>query len=209
MMKTNIDDLTSDELLKVIRKRKLKTGENLKPAIKAVSTQTVEDHLLSAGIKPTCPKCGSVEHKQNGLTAKGTHRFKYKCGKTFTLLTDTIFDSLSYSWDEWVGFVESAINFNAIQNASSNYEDCQSKVHPKNADMWLVRMRIYQAMTLMPIPQLSGNIQMDEKYFREAQKGSDRVIDFFNPQKTRFSRMGGRPAIANYPKKIFQKTRTL
>ena len=48
-----------------------------------------------------CPQCGYVEKVKYAKTSKGTIRYQCKdCKKTYTALTDTIFEGISYTWDE-------------------------------------------------------------------------------------------------------------
>ena len=54
----------------------------------------------------TCRICGSTRIVKNGKSDNGVIRFKCKdCGKRFTAITNTIFDSHKIPISEWIGFL--------------------------------------------------------------------------------------------------------
>lgn len=49
---------------------------------------------------------------------------------------------------------------------------------------WLMMQKIRHTLADMPMPRLSGIVQVDEKYVREAQKGSRSLVSYLDPTQS-------------------------
>lgn len=65
-----------------------------------------EDKLVNSYIPSKCPYCLSTSFKKNGMTRNNIQRYKcLLCNKTFTVLTNTIFDNHKLPISEWIEFL--------------------------------------------------------------------------------------------------------
>lgn len=60
--------------------------------------------------------------------------------------------------------------------------------------VWLWRMKLIHALASLPMPKLTGIIQIDETFIRESQKGSRSLISTINKAEKRTPRYGRRPS---------------
>lgn len=60
--------------------------------------------------------------------------------------------------------------------------------------VWLWRMKLIHALASLPMPKLTGIVQVDETFIREAQKGSRELVSTINKADTRMPRYGRRPS---------------
>ena len=121
-----------------------------------------------------CIKCGSVNYKKNGVTAKGLQRYRCKdCGASFS---ENYGDSLRYthlSEDTWKEMLRGFVEELSISKIAKNC-DLSTKT------VWLAKTKVNQAiMTMYGYTDLfRGNTQADEYYTRTAFKGK-RDPEFF------------------------------
>ena len=144
----------------------------------------IEKHLKNFGINPFCPVCGSQKGVLNGYNKSGVTQYKCECGKRYTALTNTIFEGTDYTWEEMVRAVHMVINKESVDYIAQNLRSTPLKT----ASAWLLHNKILYILAKMPTPKLGGVIQIDEKYFRENQKGSHDLISFLDgtsPRKAR------------------------
>ena len=136
----------------------------------------IEKHLKNFGINPFCPVCGSQKGVLNGYNKSGVTQYKCECGKRYTALTNTIFDGTDYTWVEMVRAEHMVINKESVDYLALNLR-CTPL---KTASAWLLQNKILYILAKMPPPKLGGVVQIDEKYFRENQKGSHDLVSFLD-----------------------------
>jgi len=82
-------------------------------------TESGETEFLNFRPATCCRHCGSEQFVKNGKTAYGLFRYKCKvCGKSFTLLTNTIFDSHKISISEWMGYLLDLLGYGSFSLTS-------------------------------------------------------------------------------------------
>ena len=121
-----------------------------------------------------CIKCGSVNYKKNGVTAKGLQR--YRCKDCNSSWSENYGDSLRYthlSEDTWKEMLRGFVEELSISKIAKNC-DLSTKT------VWLAKTKVNQAiMTMYGYTDLfRGNTQADEYYTRTAFKGK-RDPEFF------------------------------
>lgn len=179
----DITKMSDDEIIKYLKTRKSHT---LSPILNKLKSDNIEEHLHYKGIELKCPNCGSSNRLKNGMNDSGSRRYKCKdCGKGYTATTNTIFDGTDYSWEEMVNIVKDVINDTNIEITAKNIR--QGQTLPVST-IWTIRHKIMEIMTKYPLPRLAGVIQVDEKYFRESQKGSRTLVNIIEPTSTRRKR---------------------
>jgi transposase-like protein len=125
------------------------------------STDTGEAALLNSFEVSECRRCMSSDIQKFGYTANGIRRFRCKeCGKTFTVLTNTIFDSHKIPLSEWLDFLLSIFGYGSFSLISKNNRNAYNTTRFWMDKVFLV-LRKYQD-TLV----LSGELQLDETYYK-------------------------------------------
>ena len=179
----DIEKMSDDEIIKYLQTRNSKV---LSPVLKQLKINNIEEHMNHKKIYVSCPDCNSQNKMKNGTNDSGSQRYKCKdCGRGYTATTNTIFDGTDYSWDEMVNIIKDLINDTNIEYTAKNLRQGEEI---KLSTIWNIRHRILEIMARMPLPRLSGVIQIDEKYFRESQKGSRSLVNMVEPTKTRRKR---------------------
>lgn len=150
--------------------------------------------LEKLGINNACPKCGTKNVKKYGFRNR-VQLYRCKdCGTKFSLFTGTILEKTRWHWDVWIKVLEMTLNhysLPAMTNVLENDYDCFG-INEKT--VWLWRMKLIHAMAQMPMPTLSGIIQVDETFIREAQKGSRKLVSYLAKDDVRKPRYGRRPS---------------
>lgn len=165
---------TDQEIIDGLRKRK-----SLPKQLNTVISTSIENNFKEHNITLSCPHCSSSKYVSNGQNANGTKKYKCKqCGKSFTASVNTIFEGTSYSWDEMVDIIYMMIrNLSMIDISANSASD-------KLGTTWMIVHKILHLLNIMSDNvKLSGVIQIDEKYFREVQKGSHNLKSFVEPSK--------------------------
>lgn len=159
----DLDALTPSQ--KFIRDRYLRSYEQKHPQIgKSDEARFLNTFLISA-----CKYCGSTNIKRNGYTRNGMQRYKcLDCGRTFNVLTGTLFDDHKISISEWIEFILDIFNYGSI-----NFTSKVNKNAYTTAVYWLKKLFVIVDNIQEDII-LHGNVYIDEMYYPVRQ--SDRVI---------------------------------
>lgn len=134
--------------------------------------ERLQDKLWSHGINSCCPYCGSENICNNGWNGD-VRRLKCKdCGKMFSIFTGTMLEKSQFSWDGWVKMTSMHLNGYPMENMLNvlQLDYGLDSLHLNIIFNW--KHKLLHAMASMPTPKLHGVIQVDETFFREAQKGS-------------------------------------
>lgn len=123
-------------------------------------TATGEDALINSFIPETCPHCGGVSFQKYGKTGNNVQRYKCNnCGKTFTPVTDTIFDSHKISISEWMEYT-----LNILRYVSINADSWNNKNAFTTSRYWLEKLfLVLDAQESCSM--LSGRVWLDETYY--------------------------------------------
>ena len=111
-----------------------------------------------------CKYCGSIDIKKFGFTGVGVQRYKCKdCGKTFNVLTNTIFDNHKISIFDWVEYLLNIFGYVSFNSTSRN-----SKTAETTTKYWLAKLfkllEHYQDNIV-----LKGTVWIDETFVRDVQ----------------------------------------
>lgn len=144
----------------------------------------------------TCPHCECSGWIRYGKTKYGLSIFKCKdCGKRYNLFTGTILEKTPYSWKVWVSVLEQMLRNQSILSIKKYLED--NNLVPVIDELTVSAMvnKIRASFAHMPLPTLTGVIQVDEKHFKESQKGVKNPIDCFDNTKRREGRKRTKPTL--------------
>ncbi len=134
--------------------------------------ERLQAKLWAHGINSSCPYCGSKNICNNGWN-NNMRRLQCKdCGKIFSLFTGTILEKSQFDWEVWVKMTEMHLNEYPMENMLNvlKIDYGLESLHLNMVFAW--KHKLLHAMAAMPTPKLRGVIQVDETFFREAQKGS-------------------------------------
>lgn len=137
--------------------------------------ERLQDKLWSHGINSRCPYCGSENICYSGWNGD-VRRLKCKdCSKMFSIFTGTILEKSQFSWDVWVKMTSMHLNGYPMENMLNvlKLDYGLDSLHLNIVFNW--KHKLLHAMASMPTPKLHGVIQVDETFFREAQKGSKKL----------------------------------
>jgi predicted RNA-binding Zn-ribbon protein involved in translation (DUF1610 family) len=92
-----------------------------------VLAETGEASLINAVVPVNCPDCQHDGISRFGQTRNGVQRYRCKgCGKTFTPITSTIFDSHKISISEWMEYCLNIFRYVSINADSWNNQNAFS-----------------------------------------------------------------------------------
>ena len=127
-------------------------------------TATGEAELLNSLDVDECRRCGSSDIQRFGYTPNGIQRYKCKeCMRTFTVLTNTIFDSHKIPLTEWLDFLLSIFGHGSINLVSKTNRNACNTTRFWMSKVFLV-LQNYQADLM-----LRKDIQLDETYYKVRQ----------------------------------------
>jgi transposase-like protein len=125
---------------------------------------TGEVELLNSLDVQECRHCQSKDIQRFGFTLNGVRRFRCKgCGRTFNVLTNTIFDSHKVALTEWLDFLLTVFGYGSFNLTSKSNRNAYTTTRYWMDKVFLV-LREYQS----PL-KLSGEIELDETYYKVRQ----------------------------------------
>lgn len=192
-LQKHINTLSMSEILTILDTYSKTNGENIANVRNRLITDDLQVRLEANGINTSCPDCHSTNISKYGRNGN-IRRFKCKdCGKTFTLFTGTILEKAKYHWDVWVEMVYWVLNDFTMEKIQENLEADFGLLGIDHKTVFHWVHKIVHALAEMPMPKLSGVVQIDETYFRESQKGSQHLVSLVNGEE-RVARYGRRPS---------------
>lgn len=148
-----------------IKSKYLDTFNNKHPKLK----ETEEATLLNSFAVEECKYCKSKHFKKIGCTSNGIQRYKcYDCHKTFTILTNTIFENHKIAITEWIEFCLDLFRYISINTTSKTNKNSATTSKYWLNKLFLVLEHIQDDIVL------SGNVQIDETFFPVIE--SDKII---------------------------------
>lgn len=173
-----LNNLSTSEVLYLLNEYAKTMHKDVSREKRSIIINDLQDNLILNKINKSCPHCNSTIIVKNGRK-NGIMMFKCKsCGKNFTLFTNTILEKTKYSWDVWIDMVWYTLNGESIKTMQQYLIERYNieGLNYKTIFMW--KHKIIHALASIPMPKLTGVIQIDETYFRETQKGSRHLISF-------------------------------
>lgn len=108
-----------------------------------------------------CRHCGSSDFVRNGTTSYGLYRYKCKsCGKGFTLLTNTIFDSHKLPISQWIGYLLDIFSFGSFNLSSKVNRNSINTTRYWKEKTFLLLDGIQDDIVL------KGDVYLDETFFK-------------------------------------------
>lgn len=183
-----INSLSFIELKKLLNTYSEVNKVDMSKSIAVLSVSDLQDRLEALHINNTCPYCNSPNRKLNDTRNK-VKRYKCSdCNKTYSVFTDTILEKTKYHWDIWVAVLEMLLNNYSLPKMQNVLEKDYGCIGINYKTVFLWRHKLLFALSKMPMPKLSGVIQVDETFLRESQKGSRNLISTINTKDIRKAR---------------------
>lgn len=106
------------------------------------------------------PYCGFGSFKKNGLYNTNLQRYQCKqCGRSFNILTGTLFENHKISITEWIDYILQTISYESNSSISLNGRNSESTT-PYWMHKLFLALEGYQEDIV-----LCGNVQIDETFY--------------------------------------------
>ena len=192
-IQTSLNTLPLKDFLSIIDEYSKTNGVDLDSVKSKLITDDLQNRLINKGINTNCPYCNSKNIVKNGNKNNIQH-FKCKnCNKQFTPFTNTILEKTKLHWDIWVKVVQLVLLNTPVEKIQKILIKDYGCIGINYKTVFLWRHKLLFALSKMPMPKLSGIIQVDETFFRESQKGS-RELESTVKGEIRLPRYGRRPS---------------
>jgi len=191
-MQKQLNTLSLTELLGMLNTYSKANKTDISKYTKHLVNDDWQNRLINSNINTNCPHCGSSTIIKKGTRANGIKEFQCKeCKKKFTLFTNTILEKTQYHYDIWIHVLKMVLNGMPTEHIHKNLIDDFGLDGLDYKTVFLWKHKLINAMANMPMPKLSGIVQIDETFFRESQKGS-RDLESFVKGEDRLPRYGRR-----------------
>lgn len=136
-----------------------------------------EADFFNAYVREACPRCGSREIEGNGKDPNGIRRWRCRsCRRSFSVTTGTIFESHRIPVADWTEFLLEMFSYESLKGITRSNR--RSETTPP---YWLAKLFAVLA-GIQDDVVLSGNVQIDEKYYPLSDKDQQRKADGTKPR---------------------------
>lgn len=189
-----LNSLSYTDFKHIVDEYSTKNNVSFNTQMEFMVTNSLETKLHNLNVNCQCPKCESSIIVKNGKRPNGIQEYKCKdCGTKFTKFTNTILEKTRWHWDIWIKVLEMTINNFSIKKMVNVLEKDYGCTNINEKTVWLWRMKLIHAIANLPQPKLTGNIQIDETFIRESQKGSRNLVSYIKGEE-RIARYGLNPS---------------
>ena len=155
-----LSKLAYTEFRDIVYNYSISAKTDFEKELDAMVTLNFQNRLEKLGINKVCPKCGSPSIKKYGFRNR-TQIFKCKsCSTKFSLFTNTILENTKWHWDIWVVVLGMIINGYSVEAMVYVLKNDFGCVGINHKTVWLWRMKLIHAIAAMPMPILSGVVQI-------------------------------------------------
>ena len=136
-----------------------------------------EADFFNAYVREACPRCGSREIEGNGKDPNGIRRWRCRsCRRSFSVTAGTIFESHRIPVADWTEFLLEMFSYESLKGITRSNR--RSETTPP---YWLAKLFAVLA-GIQDDVVLSGNVQIDEKYYPLSDKDQQRKADGTKPR---------------------------
>lgn len=172
-----LNTLSYNDFKHIVNEYSTKNNVSFNTQIELMLTNSLESKLNELNVNRQCPKCESSIIIKNGKRPNGIQEYKCKdCGTKFTKFTNTILEKTRWHQDIWVKVLEMTINNFSIKKMVNVLEKDYGCTNINEKTVWLWRIKLIHSIATLPIPKLTGNIQIDETFIKESQKVSKNLV---------------------------------
>lgn len=160
----HIERLSFTQFKSVVEHYSNTQDSDFSDTLNKLTVSNFEQRLESLEVNSSCPTCSSHDIVKNGRK-NNIQQFKCKeCNRRFTRFTATILEKTRWHWDIWIKVLEMTINSYSIHdmiNVLTKDYGCEG-INYKT--VWLWRMKLIHTLAEMPMPKLTGVVQVDETF---------------------------------------------
>jgi len=138
-----------------------------------------ETEFINSYEQKSCRHCGSAKIRKFGKTGNGIIRYRCNdCGKTFTPITNTIFDNHKVAITEWMDFLLSIFGYGSMNLVSKNNRNAYNTTKYWMDKVFLITRGCQDDIVL------KGNVWIDESYYSVRSDQIKRKSDGLKPRGT-------------------------
>lgn len=189
-----IQSLPFAKFKEIVEQYSKRTGKDFSSEMAAMTVSSLESHLAELGVNSVCPKCGETNIFKYGMR---NHVQVFKCSKCkhkFSRFSGTILEKSRWHWDIWIRMLQMTINNESIDNIVHVLEHDYGCDGINHKTVWMWRLKLIHALASLPMPKLTGVVQIDETFIRESQKGSRKLYSTLGGDTKRLPRYGRKPS---------------
>lgn len=189
-----LNTLSYNNFKNIVEQYSNKNNVNFDSQMETLVTNSLESKLNELNVNCQCPKCKLSIIVKNAKRANRIEEYRCKdCGTKFTKFTNTILEKTRWHWDIWIKVLEMTINNFSIKKMVNVLEKDYGFTNINEKTIWLWRMKLIYSIYNLSQPKLTGNIQIDEPFIRESQKGSRNLVSYIKGEE-RIARYGLNPS---------------
>lgn len=87
------------------------------------------------------------------------------CGRKFNLLSNTPLEKTKYDWNVWVSVLEQMLKNQSIEKTLAHLIDSKVVSNINYSTVSMMEHKLRNSFIDMPLPDLKGVVQCDEKHF--------------------------------------------
>lgn len=159
-----------------------------------IITTDFQKRLEKLEINNVCPECGAKHIMKYGKRNQVQRYRCKKCNHQFSLFSNTILEKTKFHWDTWITVMELTLNGYSLNEIRHKLVEDYHYHGIDRKTIFLWRHKIVNALASIPQPRLSGVVQVDETFVREAQKGSRTLVSYLSKDDVREPRYGQSPS---------------
>lgn len=185
-----VSQLPFADFNKLVRQYANRQRADVTDTMNFVVVSNFEERLAKLGVNSSCPQCPSTSISKYGKR-NNIQVFKCKdCSIRFTRFSGTVLEKTRWHWDIWLKVLEMTLKGYSIEDIRNVLINDYACVGIDIKTVWLWRLKLITAMANMPMPVLSGVVQVDETFVRESQKGSRNLKSMVSQNDVRKPRYG-------------------
>lgn len=180
-----LEDLPYSKFRELVSHYSSHHDKNLEQEIHHIVILDLESRLEKLNLHKQCPKCQSTKVVRNGKRANEIQEYKCKdCSTKYTLFTGTLIEKTHYDWESWVKVLEMTLNNYSLHKMIDILEEEYGYKGINYKTVWHWRMKLIHALARLPMPMLTGVIQLGEIRIRDSNKGNKKMmIEEYSPIK--------------------------
>lgn len=172
-----IEDLPYSKFRKLVNHYASRNSKAFEQELNNRVILDLQSRLEKLNIHKHCPHCQSSKVVKNGKRANEIQEYKCKvCSTKYTLFTGTLLEKTRYDWDSWVKMLEMTLNNYSLHKMIHILEEEYGYIGINYKTIWHWRMKLIHALAMIPMPVLTGIIQIGEIRIKDSNKGNRRII---------------------------------
>jgi len=172
-----VEDLPYSKFRKLVNHYSSHHDKNFEEELHSMVILDLQSRLEKLNVHKHCPKCQSTKVVKNGKRANEIQEYKCKvCSTKYTLFTGTLLEKTHYDWDSWVKVLEMTLNNYSLHKMIRILEEEYGYQGINYKTIWHWRMKLIHELAKLPMPILTGIIQLGEIRIKDSNKGNRKIM---------------------------------